>query len=594
MIDIDADIHLNDNDRFAKAVIKISKAPPLKYLKNSTYLKKNYNANTNLNIYTSQIFEMTKLLNSNKKLIAPSNIKMIEPPKPVHVPNPNYFLDQKLIDIYSHDDCISDTYNMKPILYLYTCEKKHAIPIYCGCARDPTDFINTYLLIKKNYTVQLTTSETVSNRNFNESHLQVIVNIKCTQCDTYYNSNNYLNLMADCPIYNKFCNAIKSFQARILNEFLLTNKLATRCAIHDTIHKMSIRGYGNYMYYGSMIMQKDSILDIRQIEFNNMGNNMHTCTYRHPHSNKKCNLTRCATCCLKYPEMIQKKYHDGKSCYEVQKEWLLANNTNRFSNEELADLHKLNIQMCPVCKILTEKTGSCDKMHCTSCDTNFCFVCAAELNLHDPYTSHLVSKVMVQNGSEMALYSCPSRQIKSKTTEIMFDSTLPVQIPPVQIAKADDTKVLQRPFPIIHDDMYAPVINKKKNAIKNDLIDNDIIDDYDDEDEWFGVAPDDDNDDNEIGVYPIQGKAINHNDYIKPYKRYDFDYDIEHITNWGPFPQFQNYPNLEKIKQLVDPVETKIKKQINKNKTVKIKNELKYQMKNQKNRSYNKMFQRRY
>ncbi|KAF1762311.1 hypothetical protein GCK72_010573 [Caenorhabditis remanei] len=54
----------------------------------------------------------------------------------------------------------------------------------------------------------------------------------------------------------------------------------------------------------------------------------------------------------------------------------------RFLNEEWLDS---NSKPCPKCSVSIEKNEGCHKMHCTKCDTYFCWLCAAALDKVDPY-----------------------------------------------------------------------------------------------------------------------------------------------------------------------------------------------------------------
>ncbi|CAI2348183.1 unnamed protein product [Caenorhabditis sp. 36 PRJEB53466] len=54
----------------------------------------------------------------------------------------------------------------------------------------------------------------------------------------------------------------------------------------------------------------------------------------------------------------------------------------RFLNEEWLDS---NSKACPKCSVRIEKNEGCHKMHCTKCDTYFCWLCSEGLNKEDPY-----------------------------------------------------------------------------------------------------------------------------------------------------------------------------------------------------------------
>ncbi|MFH4983160.1 hypothetical protein AB6A40_009869 [Gnathostoma spinigerum] len=44
-----------------------------------------------------------------------------------------------------------------------------------------------------------------------------------------------------------------------------------------------------------------------------------------------------------------------------------------------------NSKPCPKCRVKIEKDSGCNKMHCSKCDTNFCWLCGVTLDYQDPY-----------------------------------------------------------------------------------------------------------------------------------------------------------------------------------------------------------------
>ncbi|KAL3233540.1 Translation termination inhibitor protein ITT1 [Nakaseomyces bracarensis] len=44
-----------------------------------------------------------------------------------------------------------------------------------------------------------------------------------------------------------------------------------------------------------------------------------------------------------------------------------------------------NLQRCPNCRLVIERSEGCNKMRCSVCHTLFCFICATLLNPEDPY-----------------------------------------------------------------------------------------------------------------------------------------------------------------------------------------------------------------
>ncbi|CAI5444155.1 unnamed protein product [Caenorhabditis angaria] len=53
-----------------------------------------------------------------------------------------------------------------------------------------------------------------------------------------------------------------------------------------------------------------------------------------------------------------------------------------FENDEWKDA---NSKQCPKCCVSIEKNDGCHKMHCTKCDTYFCWLCQKVLHKNDPY-----------------------------------------------------------------------------------------------------------------------------------------------------------------------------------------------------------------
>jgi hypothetical protein len=92
-------------------------------------------------------------------------------------------------------------------------------------------------------------------------------------------------------------------------------------------------------------------------------------------------------------------YHEGITCIQH------INQINALDND-MDELRTNNITRCPNCFILVEKSDeNCDKMTCTSCFQNFCWVCLTKLQKDTPYSSHLV----IENDT----YVCPNRSTEN-------------------------------------------------------------------------------------------------------------------------------------------------------------------------------------
>lgn len=87
-------------------------------------------------------------------------------------------------------------------------------------------------------------------------------------------------------------------------------------------------------------------------------------------------------------ELLVKRWKDGdeaekaEMCRQFGGEKRVEELVERFLNEEWLDS---NSKPCPKCSVSIEKNEGCHKMHCTKCDTYFCWLCSETLDKEDPY-----------------------------------------------------------------------------------------------------------------------------------------------------------------------------------------------------------------
>ena len=76
---------------------------------------------------------------------------------------------------------------------------------------------------------------------------------------------------------------------------------------------------------------------------------------------------------------LEAKY--GKKIIEHEaKDFLAERMLDLAVEEEGSDL-----QRCPKCRTVVQRSEGCNKMKCAICDTMFCYLCAVDLYPEDPY-----------------------------------------------------------------------------------------------------------------------------------------------------------------------------------------------------------------
>lgn len=125
----------------------------------------------------------------------------------------------------------------------------------------------------------------------------------------------------------------------------------------------------------------------------------------------KCNFAFCFVCCHSWhgynnpcgksdrvPKEIIEEYlnEEGKTTAIRKRELEAKYGKKRLQQEgeeymadKMLDLaieeEGSNLQRCPNCRLVIERSEGCNKMRCSVCHTLFCFICATLLNPEDPY-----------------------------------------------------------------------------------------------------------------------------------------------------------------------------------------------------------------
>ena len=112
-----------------------------------------------------------------------------------------------------------------------------------------------------------------------------------------------------------------------------------------------------------------------------------------------CRFAFCSLCkltfhgvspCVFRPEEVKKLKTDYENATAAEKVFLerrYGKNRIRQMIDELISEEWLedNSKVCPQCRAHIQKTDGCNKMTCTKCRTNFCWLCGKILSCHDPY-----------------------------------------------------------------------------------------------------------------------------------------------------------------------------------------------------------------
>uniref|UniRef100_A0A0K0D7G8 RBR-type E3 ubiquitin transferase n=1 Tax=Angiostrongylus cantonensis TaxID=6313 RepID=A0A0K0D7G8_ANGCA len=124
------------------------------------------------------------------------------------------------------------------------------------------------------------------------------------------------------------------------------------------------------------------------------------------------NLATCEMCGYSFCVLCYRAYHGLNECHfkDVDKEslvtkWDSADEKERIQmGQRFGGLQNLqvlfhegwidgNSKPCPRCRIRIEKTGGCNKMQCSKCDTMFCWLCYRVLDKNNPYLHFIMRDV---------------------------------------------------------------------------------------------------------------------------------------------------------------------------------------------------------
>lgn len=83
----------------------------------------------------------------------------------------------------------------------------------------------------------------------------------------------------------------------------------------------------------------------------------------------------------------------------------LENNDN-ISFENTEKFLEMKTKPCPKCKILIIKNGGCNRMYCTRCSHEFCWICGDDWNSKHQYCacSRSLSNIRNQNENNLLVY----------------------------------------------------------------------------------------------------------------------------------------------------------------------------------------------
>lgn len=84
------------------------------------------------------------------------------------------------------------------------------------------------------------------------------------------------------------------------------------------------------------------------------------------------NSLTCAYCDTNWcRQCLISPYHENKTCLEYE--------VDNQQGDNAKFIHEMNrqgkVKFCPTCKSPIFRDGGCNKMHCESCDTKFCWLC---------------------------------------------------------------------------------------------------------------------------------------------------------------------------------------------------------------------------
>ncbi|CAL2036263.1 unnamed protein product [Caenorhabditis brenneri] len=122
---------------------------------------------------------------------------------------------------------------------------------------------------------------------------------------------------------------------------------------------------------------------------------------------KELNLVECSYCQFAFCNLCKQTFHGISHCKRKKeerdrmvKQWMEGDESVRaemcrlFGENNMTSLVEQflyeewldsNTKPCPSCHVSIEKNDGCHKMHCTKCDTYFCWLCGDALSKWNPY-----------------------------------------------------------------------------------------------------------------------------------------------------------------------------------------------------------------
>jgi len=87
---------------------------------------------------------------------------------------------------------------------------------------------------------------------------------------------------------------------------------------------------------------------------------------------------RCEQCTKDWCWHCYAPAHPDETCRQYKKN---QSQLDQWAKIRRSDNQQRNAQRCPKCSIYIEKIDGCDHMHCTKCDSKFCYRCGSRMRL---------------------------------------------------------------------------------------------------------------------------------------------------------------------------------------------------------------------
>ncbi|RWS31357.1 uncharacterized protein B4U80_10661, partial [Leptotrombidium deliense] len=104
---------------------------------------------------------------------------------------------------------------------------------------------------------------------------------------------------------------------------------------------------------------------------------------------------QCAECECVWCFLCHSPWHNGITCKQFRK----GDRLLKFWAKQISH-GQVNAQRCPKCKTYIQRSSGCDHMHCTRCETNFCYRCGDKLRRLKFFGDHY---------SKLSIFGCKYR-----------------------------------------------------------------------------------------------------------------------------------------------------------------------------------------